>query len=188
MTWWSVSTRRRPNGVGVTKTLTFHRGSYLIDVRFRSANRGDGGDPAVRLFSVAARRQAARRAIPRWCRRLPARRVYTEKVEVPQSRVFSDIEKGKADYPKTSNRRLDRDAPALFRGGVAADRTDAAASSTRASSTADLYTAGVIVPAGSIAPGATATVDLRAVRRAAGAGQAREARARPRLSRSTTAG
>ncbi len=49
-----------PTGVSVTKTLTFHRGSYLVDIDYHVSNRSD--QPwAVRLYSQFQRTEAAPR-------------------------------------------------------------------------------------------------------------------------------
>ncbi len=54
--------RRAANGDKVVQTLTFHRGSYVIDVDYDDHQCRHRADRAVRVFPVHARHQVAERA------------------------------------------------------------------------------------------------------------------------------
>ncbi|MFA6921095.1 MAG: membrane protein insertase YidC [Gallionella sp.] len=89
------------NGIKVTKLLTFHRASYVVDVAYEIENNSpvavtpsayyqfvrDSVDPAGGSRMVPTFTGAA---------------VYTEK-EKFQKIAFSDIDKGKVEYPKKSD-------------------------------------------------------------------------------------
>ncbi|MGZ8256136.1 MAG: membrane protein insertase YidC [Gallionella sp.] len=96
-----VLSTNTPNGVSVSKTLTFHKGSYLIDVAYTVNNRSltplttsayfqlvrDGEEPVGGSKFVPTYTGAA---------------VYTDKEKLVKA-DFSAVQKGKTDYVKEAN-------------------------------------------------------------------------------------
>lgn len=145
------------NGVGVTKLYRFRRGSYLVEVAFEIANSGaapitpyayfqvvrDGKPPAGDSVMLPTFTGVA---------------VYTDK-EKFQKVAFGDIEKGKTPYPKTaSDGWIAMVQHYFFSAWLPKNGTPREYYTRRLEG--DLYSAGVIVPAGTVAPGATATVTV----------------------------
>jgi YidC/Oxa1 family membrane protein insertase len=143
---------------GVTKTLTFRRGSYVVDESLQIANRGAAEIKPFAYFQLVRDGTPAAgdsKMVPTYT----GAAVYTDQSKFHKV-AFGDIDKGKVDYPKhatdgwiallqhyfvaallpTGN--VDREFYTKSLGG-------------------GLYTAGVILPVGAIAPGATAIVDMR---------------------------
>ena len=145
------------NGVKVTKTYRFHRGSYVIDVAFDIANQGPGRDPALWLFPAAARRQGARRRIAH-AADLHRRRASTPAKKNSRKLTFSDIEKGKASYPKTSDDGWIAMLQHYFLGAWLPKNGTPREFYTR--KVEGLYAAGVIVRAPGVQPGGSATLDV----------------------------
>jgi YidC/Oxa1 family membrane protein insertase len=96
----SISVKLK-SGKAVTKTLVFHRGSYLIDVQYEINNTTD------KLLNVSAYYQLVRddgalegasKLVPTYTG--PA--IYTDKDKF-QKIEFASIEKGKTNYPKTAD-------------------------------------------------------------------------------------
>ena len=145
--------------VGVTKKLVFHRGSYLIDETFQISNRGATEITPFAYFQLVrdgAPAAGDSKMVPTYT----GAAVYTDQTKFKKV-AFSDIDKGKSDYPKHAT---DGWIAILQHYFVAAllptgDVSREFYTSTLGSS--GLYRAGVIVPAGNIAPGASATVEMR---------------------------
>ena len=145
--------------VGVTKKLVFHRGSYLIDETFQISNRGATEITPFAYFQLVRDGTPAAgdsKMVPTYT----GAAVYTDQTKFKKV-AFSDIDKGKSDYPKHAT---DGWIAILQHYFVAAllptgDVSREFYTSTLGSS--GLYRAGVIVPAGNIAPGASATVEMR---------------------------
>jgi YidC/Oxa1 family membrane protein insertase len=142
-------------GVRVTKRYRFRRESYLIEVAFEVENAGtqplaphayfqivrDGKPPAGDSVMLPTFTGVA---------------VYTEK-EKFQKVAFGDIDKGKAPYPKTSNDGwIAMLQHYFFSAWLPKNGTPREFYSRRLDG--ELYAAGVIVPVGTLAPGASATV------------------------------
>jgi YidC/Oxa1 family membrane protein insertase len=84
-------------GNGVTKTLTFHRGNYLIDVGYEIENKGTAPIVASAYFQLVRDETppaGTSKLVPTYTG--PA--IYTEK-EKFQKVEFSSIEKNKTSYP-----------------------------------------------------------------------------------------
>ena len=144
-------------GVQVTKILRFRRGSYLVDVSFEIANASGATIQPFAYFQLVR----DDKPLPGDSAMLPTFTgiaLYTDKDKF-QKLSFSDIEKGKAQYTKNSDDGWIAILQHYFfsawlpRSGVArefyARRLEEG-----------LYAAGVIVPAGAIAAGASTTVTV----------------------------
>src|SRR3954469_23583357 len=86
--------------VGVTKTLTFHRGSYLIDEKYQIANRSAAEIKPFAYFQLVRDGTPAAgdsKMVPTYT----GAAVYTDESKFHKV-SFSDIDKGKIDYPKHS--------------------------------------------------------------------------------------
>ena len=145
--------------VGVTKKLVFHRGSYLVDETFQISNRSATEIKPFAYFQLVRDGTPAAgdsKMVPTYT----GAAVYTDQTKFKKV-AFSDIDKDKSDYPKHAT---DGWIAILQHYFVAAllptgDVSREFYTSTLGSS--GLYRAGVIVPAGNIAPGASATVEMR---------------------------
>ncbi|MCC6917458.1 membrane protein insertase YidC [Nitrosomonas sp.] len=144
-------------GVQVIKTYTFHRNSYVIDVGFEVANKGDA---TVRPFAYF---QMLRDSTP------PAGKtmmipsflgaaVYTDEGKY-QKIPFTDLDKGKADYPANANNGWIAMLEHYFLTAWLPQQHIPREFFAKRQSD-NLYTAGVIVPAGVIAPGETTTTTM----------------------------
>lgn len=154
---------RDGSGVEVVKRLTFHRGSYVVDVAYDVTNKSDkpiapyayyqflrDGNPP----SSDAQQTSHFGGVSTFTG--PA--VFTE--ESKFSKVnFSDIDKGKQSHPKKAKDGWIAIVQHYF---VSAwlPRNDAEREFFTNKVGDNLYTAGVVVPVGSVAPGATSTVDV----------------------------
>jgi YidC/Oxa1 family membrane protein insertase len=144
-------------GAQVSKIFRFRRGSYLIDVSFEIVNAAEAAMQPYAYFQLVR----DDKPLPGDSAMLPTYTgvaLYTDKDKF-QKLSFSDIEKGKAQYSRNSEDGWIAILQHYFfsawlpRSGVArefyARRLEDG-----------LYSAGVIVPAGAIAPGATGTVTV----------------------------
>lgn len=89
------------NALNVTKVMTFHKGSYLIDVNYELENSGAKAIAASSYFQLIRDSQApegSSRFLPTYT----GVAVYTDKEKFKKVQ-FSDIEKGKIDYEKKSD-------------------------------------------------------------------------------------
>lgn len=144
-------------GIQVIKTYTFHRNSYVIDVGFEVTNKSnatvrpfayfqmlrDGTPPAGKTMMIPSFLGAA---------------VYTEEGKY-QKIPFTDLDKGKADYPANANNGWIAMLEHYFlTAWLPQQQTPREFFAKRQSD--NLYTAGVIVPAGVITPGETTTTTM----------------------------
>jgi YidC/Oxa1 family membrane protein insertase len=144
--------------VGVTKKLTFHRGSYLIDETYQISNRGGTEIKPFAYFQLVRDGTPAAgdsKMVPTYT----GAAVYTDQSKFHKI-AFSDIDKGKTDYPKHAIDGWIAIVQHYFLAALLPSGDVAREFYTRALGSG-LYTAGIIVPAGNIAPGANATVDMR---------------------------
>ena len=146
-----------PDGVAVTKVLTFTRGSYRIDTRFEIANNGSAPVAAHAYFQLLRDGKAVS-AGTSMLSTFTGPAFYSEAGKY-QKVDFSDIDKGKAKFVTK--------APdgwvALVQHYFVSTFVPAAGVEREffAKKVGDnLYTAGVIVPVQPAAPGATSTVDV----------------------------
>ena len=144
--------------VGVTKQLTFHRGSYLINETFQISNRSGVELKPFAYFQLVRDGTPAAgdsKMVPTYT----GVAVYTDESKFRKV-AFSDIDKGKADYPKHANDGWIAIVQHYFLAALLPTGEIAREFYTRALGSG-LYTAGVIVPSANIAPGASARIDMR---------------------------
>jgi YidC/Oxa1 family membrane protein insertase len=96
----------RLNAVGdsklkVTKVITFHRGSYLIDIAYELENVGKQTITTSSYFQLI-RDSVAPEGSLRFLPTYTGAAVYTDKEKLKKVQ-FSDIDKGKLEYPKQSD-------------------------------------------------------------------------------------
>jgi YidC/Oxa1 family membrane protein insertase len=145
-------------GVTLVKTLTFHRGSYVIDEKLRIENRSNAALEPFAYFQLLRDGSPAAgdsKMVPTYT----GAAVFTQESKFKKV-TFGDMDKGKVDYPKHAKDGwiafLQHYFVAAWLPGANVDREYY----TRALGNG-LYATGVIVPAGKIAPGASTTVDVR---------------------------
>jgi YidC/Oxa1 family membrane protein insertase len=85
----------------VTKVITFHKGSYLIDVAYELENTGQQTMTASSYFQLV-RDSAAPAGSSRFLPTFTGVAAYTDKEKFKKVE-FSAIEKGKAEYPKQAD-------------------------------------------------------------------------------------
>ena len=141
------------DGVAVTKVYRFRRGSYLIDVGFEIMNKGSGPIQPYAYFQLVrdGKPPAGDSAM------LPTFTgfaVYTEKEKFHKV-TFEEVEKNKAAYPKNS----DDGWIAIIQHYFLSAWLPKNGSREFYVRQLDggLFAAGVIVPVGAVAPGATGT-------------------------------
>jgi YidC/Oxa1 family membrane protein insertase len=145
------------NGVKVAKIYRFHRGSYLVDVLFEINN---GSSTAVQPYGYVQFLRDDKppvgdsAMVPTYT----GVAVYTDK-EKFQKVGFKDIEKGKTSYPKNSTDGWIAMLQHYFLAAWLPKNGTPREFYTRHVD-GNLYTAGVVVPAPAVAPGATATLDI----------------------------
>ncbi|HSB48336.1 MAG TPA: membrane protein insertase YidC [Burkholderiales bacterium] len=144
-------------GAQVSKIFRFRRGSYLIDVSFEIANTGAAALQPYAYFQLVR----DDKPLPGDSAMLPTFTgiaLYTDKDKF-QKLAFSDIEKGKAQFTKTSEDGWVAILQHYFfsawlpKNGVPREYYARRLED-------GLYAAGAIVPAGAIAPGASASVTV----------------------------
>jgi YidC/Oxa1 family membrane protein insertase len=144
--------------IGVTKRLTFHRGSYLINETYQISNRSGAELKPFAYFQLVRDGTPAAgdsKMVPTYT----GAAVYTDQSKFRKV-AFSDIDKAKTDYPKHANDGWIAIVQHYFVAALLPSGEIAREFYTRALG-GGLYTAGVIVPMASIAPGASATIDMR---------------------------
>ena len=145
--------------VSVTQTLTFHRGSYAIDVAYEVANRGSAPvstDAYYQLVRDNKPPEGQASMVPAYT----GAAVYEEEHKFTKVE-FGDIDKGKTPYSSKADNGwigmlehyfvvawLPLDAAKVPREFYTKRLTETVGGTP-------LYAAGVIVPVGTIAPGAT---------------------------------
>ena len=142
------------NGIGVTKIYRFHRGSYLIDVGFEISNGGSEPVAPYAYFQLVrdSKPPAGDSAM------LPTFTgiaVYTDKDKFHKI-TFEDVEKNKAAYPKTSDDGWIAIIQHYFLSAWLPKNGSPREFYLRRLE-GGLYAAGVIVPMGTVAAGATGT-------------------------------
>ena len=144
--------------VGVTKTLTFHRSSYVVDEAYQITNRGTAEIKPFAYFQLVRDGTPAAgdsKMVPTYT----GAAIYTDQSKFKKI-AFSDIDKGKADYPKHATDGWIAVVQHYFLAALIPTGDVAREFYTRALGSG-LYTAGVIVPSGNIASGASTTVGMR---------------------------
>ena len=146
-----------PQGIKVTKVLTFHRASYRIDVAEEIAN-GTSAPLATDAYFQLTRNGESAGGDPYMTKTYTGAAVYTER-EKFQKVTFDDIAKGKVAYPKTSDNGWIAMIQHYFVAALLPQEKTQREFYTRKLD-GDLFSIGVIVPVGPIAPTATARVEV----------------------------
>ncbi|MCC7484101.1 MAG: membrane protein insertase YidC [Burkholderiales bacterium] len=143
------------HGVAVTKSYRFRRGSYLVDVSFEIANKGAEPVQPFAYFQLVRDGKAPAgdsAMVPTYT----GIAIYTDKEKFHKV-TFDDVEKGKAKFPKSGT---DGWIAIIQHYFLAAWLPKAGTPREFYMNRLDgpLYAAGVIVPAGIIAGGSSASV------------------------------
>lgn len=146
-----------PSGVKVTKTYTFHRGSYLIDISYDIDNKGSKTLTPSAYFQLvrdSSKPEGDSKFVPTYTG--PA--VYTEEEKFKKV-DFSSIEKNKTEYPKKTNNGWIAMLQHYF---VAAWLPQGNIQREFYTKELDkgLFSAGVILPGSNIEPGKTASINI----------------------------
>ncbi len=143
------------DGVNVTKIYTFHRGSYVIDVGYEIENKGSAALQANAYFQIV-RDGGAPDGDSAMLPTYTGIAVYTDK-EKFQKVAFSDVDKGKVNYPKKGSDGWIALLQHYFLSAWLPAEGAAREFFTQRLENG-LYSAGVILPLGSIQPGTTGKV------------------------------
>jgi YidC/Oxa1 family membrane protein insertase len=144
-----------PEGIRVTKILTFYRSSYRIDITEEITN-GTVKPFATHAYFQITRDGKSPPGDPYMAQTYTGAAFYTEQ-EKFHKLTFEDVAKGKAPYPKSSDNGWIAIIQHYFVAALLP--TDKSPREFYARKLAeDLYSVGVIVPVGPIAPGADARV------------------------------
>ena len=145
------------NGVEVTKVYTFHRGSYLIDVSFEISNQRTGAIQPFSYFQVLRDSQPPVGSvfmIPTYT----GAALYTEQEKFKKIE-FSALDKGNASYPKNADNGWIAMLQHYFlTAWLPKDKLPREYYAKRLSE--NEYSAGIIVPVGSVEPGGTARITV----------------------------
>ena len=156
---------RDVQGAEVVKRFVFHRGSYVIDVDYDIANRSDRALSPYGYFQFLRdgnppTQEAAQTSAFAGVTTFHGPAMYTE--ETKFSKIdFKDIDKGKPPPVKKATDGWIAIVQHYFVSAWLPPSGREREYFTNKVSD-NLYTAGVVVPAGTIAPGATATIVVRA--------------------------
>ena len=146
-----------PAGVKTVKTLTFHRGSYVIDVAHEITNGGTSPIAAHAYFQFL-RDGAAPAGDPKMVNTYTGPAIYTEQ-EKFEKLSFGDLDKEKSNYPKTADNGWVAMLQHYFVSAWLAKQGQAR--EYYAKPLADkLYSIGMILPVPEIAPGASGSVSV----------------------------
>jgi YidC/Oxa1 family membrane protein insertase len=145
------------DGVKVTKTYTFHRGKYLIDVSYTIDNTSKSpisGDAYFQLQRADFKPEGEARFLPVYTG--PA--VYSGEEKL-QKVSFSDVEKGKNDFVHNAKDGWVGMLQHYFVAAWVPKAGEPRENYMRALGNKE-YSAGVIVPVAAIAPGATGSTSM----------------------------
>jgi len=151
-----------PTGAKVTQTLTFHRGSYVIDVSYELTNTGPAPIASTAYFQLA--RDSRVTGIQGWGS-WGAPVAYTgpvlyNEIDKYKKLEFSDIDKGKSKFvDKTDNGWVGMVEHYFVAAWLPSDATKISRE-FYVNKVDNLYYAGVKIPLGAVAPGATARVSV----------------------------
>lgn len=146
------------DGVQVAKVYTFHRGSYVVDVAFEIVNYSESFIQPFSYFQVLRDDNPPPKGSAMMLPSYLGAAIYTED-EKFQKIKFSDIDKNKAEYPANADNGWIAMVEHYFvTAWLPEQQTPREYFAKRIAH--NLYTAGVIVPAGSIGPGEAANVVL----------------------------
>lgn len=149
-----------PKGLSVEKVYTFHRNSYVVDVAFVLKNDGKAPLKTDAYFQLVRDDKAPEgEGSMMQHREYHGPAVYT-KEHAYEKVSFSDVDKGKAEYPKQARDGWIAMVQHYFVSAwIPAENTPREYYIKKLPGA--LYSAGVILPTPQIAPGATARVDAR---------------------------
>jgi YidC/Oxa1 family membrane protein insertase len=146
-----------PEGVSVTKVLTFHRGSYRIDTRYEIANASEAPVSAHAYFQLLRDGKAVS-AGTSMLSTFTGPAFYTD-ADKYQKVEFSDISKDKAKFAhKAPDGWVAMVQHYFVSAFVPPQGIEREYFARKVGS--DLFTAGVVVPVGTAAPGGTASIDV----------------------------
>jgi YidC/Oxa1 family membrane protein insertase len=151
---------RTAAGVKVTKILTFHRASYLIDITEEVTN-GSGAPLSATAYFQLTRDDKPPAGDPNMVKTFTGAAVYTEQDKF-QKIAFSDIDKGKLASKPADNGWIAMVQHYFVTALLPKDKTPREFYGQKLGD--DFYSVGVKIPVGPIEPGATAraTVPLYA--------------------------
>jgi YidC/Oxa1 family membrane protein insertase len=147
---------RTPEGVKVTKVLTFHRGSYLIDVSEEITN-GTNAPLSTTAYFQLTRDDKAPAGDPNMVKTFTGPALYTEQ-EKFQKIAFSDIDKGKFPAKPTDNGWVAMVQHYFVAALLPRDKTPREFYAQKLGE--DFYSVGVKIAVGPIAPGASARTSV----------------------------
>jgi len=145
------------SGVKVEKIFTFHRDSYVVDVEYRIHN-GSVAAMVPSAYYQLVRDDSAPAGDPRFVNTYTGAAIYTDK-EKFQKVGFSDIEKDKTNYQKQSNDGWVAMLQHYFLSAWLPKSGQAREFYTKKLGD-KLYAAGLILPVGTIAPGADGQISV----------------------------
>lgn len=146
-----------PTGVNVIKTYTFHRGSYVIDVSYKIENKGKTPLSTSAYFQLV-RDSEKPKEDTKFISTYTGPAVYTEQDKF-QKVSFKDIEKSKKEYPESANNGWIAILQHYFVAAWLPHDHVKREFYTRQLDK-DLFSAGVILPVSTIAPGKAASLDV----------------------------
>src|SRR5712691_1629468 len=143
-----------PDGVKVTKILTFHRGSYQIDITEEIRN-GTASPVSTFAYFQLTRDGKAPPGDPRMAQTYTGAALYTEQDKF-QKVPFSDIDKGKLPSKKSSDGWIAIIQHYFVAALLPTDKVERDFYASRLAE--EFYSVGVKIPVGPIAPGAAESV------------------------------
>ena len=147
------------NGVAVTKVLTFHRGSYLIDVAYEVTNASDAPLRTDAYFQLVRDGEAAETTEAMGVTTFTGPAFYTE-TEKFQKVAFDDIADGSATYPRKADNGWVALVQHYFVSAILPEQGTQREYFARKVGN-NLYSAGVILPVDTVEPGATQSISTR---------------------------
>ncbi len=147
------------NGVQVTKLMTFHRGSYLIDIDYEIVNNGESAVGGHAYFQFARDGQPAEAVEVFGVRTFTGPAFFTSEDKY-QKVDFSDIDRDRAKF----TRRADNGWAAMVQHyfvGAWLPRDNIQREFFARKLGPDLYSTGVILPMTAVAPGESGSIGTR---------------------------
>ena len=145
------------SGINVIKTYTFHRGSYVIDVSYKIENKGKTPLSTSAYFQLV-RDSEKPKEDTKFISTYTGPAVYTEKDKF-QKVSFKDIEKNKKEYPESADNGWIAILQHYFVAAWLPQGHIKREFYTKQLDK-DLFSAGVILPISTIAPGKTGSLDV----------------------------
>jgi len=156
---------RDSDGTDVTKRFVFHRGSYIVDVDYDVTNKSSAPITPFAYYqflrdSNAPSEQAAQKSSFGGVTTFTGPAVYTDQSKFEKI-AFKDVDKGGGPQPEKAKDGWIAIVQHYFVSAwIPKEGTEREYFTRKVGD--NLYTAGVIVPVGTIAPSATASVGVRA--------------------------